>query len=679
MREALKTVLSLSVSGTLLMALLWLTGPLWRKRVSRQFQYGLWLIVLVRLLVPLTPAVSLTGTLFQWAEPVPAPPAEVWTEPQGPSGGAKLETEGTAELPESSIELWDGLCLVWLGGAAFLLVRKVTVYQSFVRYIRAGWEEVADVELLDALAQIGEEAGVKRPVELCINGLTASPLLIGVFRPCIVLPSKDLSPSDFACTVRHELSHYRQRDLLVKWLAQFTVCLHWFNPLAWRLAREISRACELACDERVIRNLDPTERRAYGDMLLRAAEAGGQYQSGPAAMTLHESGEQLKERLEAIMNYRKGTKLTAVLSFALAAVVMASAAAAGAYPVRTQVIGEKAGESGAVLVNLPKRTGGASEQAEQSYQAGSLPLFRIAFSRLSETEQSAWLDRIYKDNRLLFWGVAVSLLEDGPCIQRLAETAYKDGNTAYFSTLAMQMGEDTLGQWLDRAVKDGNWAFQSMLFNALDRDDEFDKLEEKKNREWAEAQAAEYKKAGVTIDGKNYYYKGQLVNVFMDMRANKSFYTLDMNPMGTVNIKILRNADDKITGAAYLTEAEAAELFGDMEDEDDGEYTPVNLKSVKAGEKVCLGEYTLSYGDEIWYDLNAGTGKGMKVFFAKGQQENPAYWSVHNLRQGDESLRCTLDFTVEPPASPGVYRLYVQATDGPLGNVRGWISVTEGE
>ena len=81
----------------------------------------------------------------------------------------------------------------------------------------------------------------------------------------------------------------------------------------------------------------------------------------------------------------------------------------------------------------------------------------------------------------------------------------------------------------------------------------------------------------MTVDGKNYYYKGQLVNVFLDMRANKSFYTLDMNPMGTVNVKILRNADDKITGAAYMTEAELAELFGDMEDGDDGEYIPVNL------------------------------------------------------------------------------------------------------
>ena len=72
---------------------------------------------------------------------------------------------------------------------------------------------------------------------------------------------------------------------------------------------------------------------------------------------------------------------------------------------------------------------------------------------------------------------------------------------------------------------------------------------------------------GVTMGGKNYYYQGQLVNIFLDIRANGSFYTLDTNPAGAVNIKILRDGNDGITGAAYITEAEAAELLNDMRGE----------------------------------------------------------------------------------------------------------------
>lgn len=89
----------------------------------------------------------------------------------------------------------------------------------------------------------------------------------------------------------------------------------------------------------------------------------------------------------------------------------------------------------------------------------------------------------------------------------------------------------------------------------IEREPEFKTIEEAKA-------AAEYGAVGITVDGKNRYYRGQLVNVFLDARANKSFYTLDMNPAGAVNIKVVRNADNEITGVAYMTEAEMKDLFG---------------------------------------------------------------------------------------------------------------------
>ena len=163
------------------------------------------------------------------------------------------------------------------------------------------------------------------------------------------------------------------------------------------------------------------------------------------------------------------------------------------------------------------------------------------------------------------------------------------------------MDEAELELWLDRALEDGNWAFQSMLYNKLNRGEEFDELKEKQEKEWAEAQAAEYRAVGVTMDGKDYYYQGQLVNIFLDIRPNKSVYTLNMNPKGTVNIKIVRDTESKITGVAYMTEAEVIELLGDMDDPDyktGVEIIPVDFKTVAAGETIFLGEYTLSDGDE---------------------------------------------------------------------------------
>ena len=124
--------------------------------------------------------------------------------------------------------------------------------------------------------------------------------------------------------------------------------------------------------------------------------------------------------------------------------------------------------------------------------------------------------------------------------------------------------ETQLKSWLDRALKDDRWDFQSMLLNRLDQNDDFDSLQDKK---WAQAQTEKYQAVGVTMNDKDFYYQEQLVNIFLDLRSNKSFCTLNMNPKGRINIKIIRNENDEITGVAYMTDAEVAKLleepFGD--------------------------------------------------------------------------------------------------------------------
>ena len=96
------------------------------------------------------------------------------------------------------------------------------------------------------------------------------------------------------------------------------------------------------------------------------------------------------------------------------------------------------------------------------------------------------MDRICTDNRIAFWGAAVGVLDkDCALIRRYAEKAYAGDSIAYFSALAMYMREDTLEIWLDKALEDKNTHFQSVLLNALDRNDDFDKLQEKQEKEGA--------------------------------------------------------------------------------------------------------------------------------------------------------------------------------------------------
>ena len=592
MNAVLKIFLSMSFSGSLLILILLLGKQFLKNKISRQWQYYIWLVVVLRLLLPFGPEVSLMGKAYQAVDqaisqtaPLPPqqqPPLNAPESNLAPAVGAEHHNETVSSpaddvttahpLQDIGVLLINQIWLVWLVAALGLLIRKITIYQGFMRYIRAGLTPVSDIERLDELSIVAEQSGIKKPIELCVNPLVSSPLLIGFFRPCIVLPSADIPEKDFRYIILHELMHYKRRDMFYKWLVQITVCLHWFNPLVHLMSREITKACEFSCDEAVLTKMGSGNAQDYGKTLLDAMAAVGRYKENFGAVTLSENKHLLKERINAIMNFKKKSTAIRFLTGALTLCVMFGAAFVGVYPVDAAV-DRTAGKLQVVVNKTPAQgsTGTSSEdyaaQAEQYYKADSLPLFEITFPRLNENTQKMWLEKLYADGDVSFFSVSVRGLDTNSSLfADFAEKAYTDKELAFFSVLTDCMGEAELELWLDRALEDGNWAFQSMLFDKLNQGEEFDELEEKREKEWAEAQMAEYQAVGVTMDGKDYYYQGQLVNIFLDIRSNKSFHTLNMNPKGTVNIKIVRDVENKITGVSYMTEAEVMELLGDMDD-----------------------------------------------------------------------------------------------------------------
>lgn len=369
MNEAMKVVLSLSLSGTVLILLLFLLRPMFKERVSRQWQYYIWLVVVARLLFPFASGTNLMATLFQGIDRA-AEQMEI-VSPYAQQGGMAdsaqtgeasaglnhLHSEPTEQMepvdsPVKNIvtAIWQNLWIGWMVVALILFIRKITIYQDFVKYIRSGCAEVADIDLLERFGKLVERNRVNTTVELYTNNLISSPLLIGFFHPCIVLPTDDLPPADFDYTILHELMHFKRRDMFYKWLVQFTVCVHWFNPLVYLMSRETGRVCELSCDEAVIRELDEQGRRAYGDTLLNAIRFSGNYKDSVASLTLNESRELLKERLDSIMNFKKKTKWGIAVSLLLTAAFICGFAFTGAYAANGRK--QTKSDSGADTVSL---------------------------------------------------------------------------------------------------------------------------------------------------------------------------------------------------------------------------------------------------------------------------------------------------------------------------------------
>ncbi|MDE7321860.1 MAG: M56 family metallopeptidase [Lachnospiraceae bacterium] len=762
MNTVLKTFLSMSLSGALLILALFVGKRFWRDKISRQWQYYIWILVILRLLLPFTPERSLMEAACQPIGQVLShmlPHTQTQSSLNGvedagiaavrqaqdneknnsPTQGSEkadsvtqgneqtdsltqttaserlfreidsMQTNRIDSMPadfdpfkDITVILYNQIWLIWLAVASGMLIRKITMYQGFARYIKAGLTPVTDIEMLERLSANAQQAGIRRPVELCVNPLVSSPMLMGFFRPCIILPGADISEKDFHYIALHELIHHKRQDILYKWLVQLTVCLHWFNPMVYLMRREITKACEFSCDEAVLAKVGDIHAPDYGKTLLDAMAAVGKYRESFGAVTLSENKQLLKERLGAIMSYRKKSRASVILTGMMTMGIVLAVAFMGVYPVaaeeadgiqETRLRKSRLQESSfsenrlqdSSAANNFKPNSGRQEndiiaaKAEQYYEEGSLPLFWIAFSRLSEDAKAAWLERIYADEQIQFLGLVVNQLEvDSAAVQQYAERAYADRSTARFSIMAKRMSEKTLRAWLDRALADEQFAFQSVLFGLLD-DEELDALEEELDRQLAAAQMQEYLEHGILSDGKTYYYESQLVHIFLDIRKEGSFYTLQVNPQGTVNVKVTRDEKGGIKSVGYMTEAEVEALFGSMDTADEevideigvdekvideigaadadryfddmggafdafnafkafkifddykcfgdtkDEYDTskysapqiiaVNEQSIAAGAKLWFGDYDLCSGDQIRYDIEAETGSAIMIGF----------------------------------------------------------------
>ncbi len=334
MTDVISTLLGLSLAGSLLAAVLFLLKPVLRGRVSQAAAYYLWLLVLLRLCLP----VGLTLSLPEVRTPVPVQAA---TGQQRVTGGQA--TPAVPVRPEAPQPVQENATPTPVPET----VPRETTRPALVFALWAvgavgvgGWYVLGYLRVRRAVEQSALPAGAaarrillelepRQRVRLVESSAVRSPLLLGVLQPTIVLPVGLTDPARLRDILAHELTHARRQDLLFKWFAAFAASVHWFNPLLPFVRREIGRACELACDEAVVRSLAPSARKQYGETLLLLA-ANAPMGSLPLAVTLCEEKESLEERLVSIVKTHRRTPAAVVLTVGLVLVLGGCALFSGA-------------------------------------------------------------------------------------------------------------------------------------------------------------------------------------------------------------------------------------------------------------------------------------------------------------------------------------------------------------
>jgi len=273
MRELFETVLILSLLGFFLALLLLCLKPLTAKRFPAKWQYYVWITVLIVMIVPgykLIPDKEVEK--IQQFTHIEAPQTDVSSENEFQSEA--YDTPPITEFkinvsPALTVSIFDILSLVWLGG---MIIYLVTVIISYFLYLLRKRKNSVSKGECDELAYVKEMLGIRRRIRVRASYDTASPMLVGVFFPVIYIPLKEI-PSDMLKLVfLHELTHYKRKDLIVKWFALFVNGVHWFNPLSYIISANLSEACEVSCDMEVTKNMDEEEQKLYMKTILALVE-----------------------------------------------------------------------------------------------------------------------------------------------------------------------------------------------------------------------------------------------------------------------------------------------------------------------------------------------------------------------------------------------------------------------
>ncbi len=143
-----------------------------------------------------------------------------------------------------------------------------------------------------------------------------TPFIFGVIRPKIYLPST-LSKEDMKCVIAHEKIHLKRKDHIWKPLGFLLLTVYWFNPVLWLSYLLLCRDIELACDEKVIKNMGSEIKKSYSQALINCSAPRRMISACPLAF-----GEvNVKKRIKAVLNYKKPTFWVLIVAVAVSGIV----------------------------------------------------------------------------------------------------------------------------------------------------------------------------------------------------------------------------------------------------------------------------------------------------------------------------------------------------------------------
>ncbi|MBP2643245.1 MAG: Beta-lactamase [Firmicutes bacterium] len=293
-----------------------------KNRMRANWQYLLWFLLILKLLIPYVPESSLslfnilnhltiqtmTGNYFETQD---NSRTEQYTEKKSSmtkiwnvNDDYALSVKRTFLNSGEVIIFW-----IWLVGV-ISTTGYIIKLNSKLKCIIKNSPRVNDSSVSKLFEECKSTINLGSNPVLIESPIIRTPMAVGAIRPHIILPKgiiNKLSKEELRFILLHELAHLKRRDLYVIWITSFLQVIHWFNPLIWYAFYQMRQDRELACDAYVLSVLQPAEYKNYGATIISFLEMYSDSVYNHTIAGLASGKAHIKRRIAMIASYKKGT------------------------------------------------------------------------------------------------------------------------------------------------------------------------------------------------------------------------------------------------------------------------------------------------------------------------------------------------------------------------------------
>lgn len=330
-----------SLMASILVGFILCIKILFRNKLTPRWQYMLWIVLMIRLLLPWSPdssysIYSLLSYRSSVSEVIPKNmpstesivniesdhKVELEANSETMTKNNELEVNASAEQ-KPPFSLYKLALYVWLAGVIVLAAITFITNRRLYSYIKKQ-PDITNEQVVTVFNRCKQTMKINKAVSLRLAGKISSPTVFSFFRPKVLLSKKHmkvLNEQQLQYVFFHELAHIKRNDVAVNWIMYSLLLLNWFNPILWYAYFCMREDQELACDAYALTFIDKEEQIAYGHTIITLLEHYS-YQA-PSLASLSRNKRTLKRRIVMIKKFQKKSYRLSLLGI-IAIVAIAS-------------------------------------------------------------------------------------------------------------------------------------------------------------------------------------------------------------------------------------------------------------------------------------------------------------------------------------------------------------------